>query len=72
VLEDALLPRVSSTKGVASMAAAVAQPRADRLRRARRWLPAEFAAAGEERVTVRQLLSHQVGPCATARYGCLG
>ena len=63
--QDTLVPMFSTTKGVASMAVAVAHSRgllhydapvAD-------YWP-EFAAAGKERVTVRQLLSHQAGLCA--------
>ena len=63
--EDTLVPMFSTTKGVASMALAVAHSRGllDYDEAVARYWP-EFGAAGKERVTVRQLLSHQAGLCA--------
>lgn len=62
---DTLVPMFSTTKGVASMAVAVAHSRGliDYDAAVAKYWP-EFAAAGKERVTVRQLLSHQAGLCA--------
>jgi CubicO group peptidase (beta-lactamase class C family) len=62
---DTLVPMFSTTKGVASMALAVARSRGlvDYDAPVASYWP-EFAAAGKERVTVRQLLSHQAGLCA--------
>ena len=62
---DTLVPMFSTTKGVASMAVAVAHSRGllDFDAPVASYWP-EFAAAGKERVTVRQLLSHQAGLCA--------
>lgn len=63
--EDTLVPVLSTTKGVASMALAVAHSRGlidYDARVADHW--PEFAANGKERITVRQLLSHQAGLCA--------
>jgi CubicO group peptidase (beta-lactamase class C family) len=64
-LEDTLVPMFSTTKGVASMAVAVAHSRGliDYDAPVAEYWP-EFAAAAKERVTVRQLLSHQAGLCA--------
>ena len=63
--EDTLVPMFSTTKGVASIALAVAHSRGllDYDETVARYWP-EFGAAGKERVTVRQLLSHQAGLCA--------
>jgi len=63
--QDTLVPMFSTTKGVASMALAVAHSRGllDYDEAVARYWP-EFGAAGKERVTVRQLLSHQAGLCA--------
>jgi CubicO group peptidase (beta-lactamase class C family) len=63
--EHTLVPMFSTTKGVASMAVAVAHSRGllDYDEPVARYWP-EFGAAGKERVTVRQLLSHQAGLCA--------
>jgi CubicO group peptidase (beta-lactamase class C family) len=63
--EDTLVPMFSTTKGVASMALAVAHSRGliDYDAPVTRYWP-EFGAAGKEQVTVRQLLSHQAGLCA--------
>ena len=60
--EDTLVTVFSTTKGVASLAIAVAHSRGqlDYDERVGTYWP-EFAAAGKERVTVRQLLSHQAG-----------
>ncbi len=62
---DTLVPMFSTTKGVASMALAVARSRGlvDYDAPVASYWP-KFAAAGKERVTVRQLLSHQAGLCA--------
>ncbi len=64
-VQDTLVPMFSTTKGVASMALAVAHSRGllDYDEAVARYWP-EFGAAGKERVTVRQLLSHQAGLCA--------
>jgi CubicO group peptidase (beta-lactamase class C family) len=64
-LEDTLVPMFSTTKGVASMAVAVAHSRGllDYDAPVASYWP-EFAAAGKQAVTVRQLLSHQAGLCA--------
>jgi CubicO group peptidase (beta-lactamase class C family) len=63
--EDTLVTMFSTTKGVASMAVAVAHSRGllDYEAPVARYWP-EFGAAGKEQVTVRQLLSHQAGLCA--------
>jgi CubicO group peptidase (beta-lactamase class C family) len=63
--EDTLVPVFSSTKGVASIAVAVAHSRGllDYDAPVTRYWP-EFGAARKEHVTVRQLLSHQAGLCA--------
>jgi len=66
--EDTLVLVFSATKGLAAMTLAVAH--------AHGWLDydapvaaywPEFAQAGKERVTVRQLLAHQAGLCAVDR-----
>jgi len=64
-LGDTLVPMFSTTKGVASMAVAVAHSRGllDYDAPVASYWP-EFAAAGKQAVTVRQLLSHQAGLCA--------
>ena len=63
--EDTLVTMFSTTKGVASMAVAVAHSRGllDYDAPVTRYWP-EFGAAGKEQVSVRQLLSHQAGLCA--------
>ena len=63
--QDTLVPMFSTTKGVASMAIAVAHSRGllDYDAPVARYWP-EFADNGKEHVTVRQLLSHQAGLCA--------
>lgn len=63
--QDTMVPMFSTTKGVASMALAVAHSRGlvNYDAPVASYWP-EFAAAGKERVTVRQLLSHQAGLCA--------
>jgi CubicO group peptidase (beta-lactamase class C family) len=63
--EDTLVTMFSTTKGVASMAVAVAHSRGllDYDTSVARYWP-EFGAAGKEHVSVRQLLSHQAGLCA--------
>ncbi|WP_370325467.1 serine hydrolase domain-containing protein [Euzebya sp.] len=60
--EDTLVTMFSTTKGVASMAVALAHARGlvDYDAPVARYWP-EFAAAGKDAVTVRQLLSHQAG-----------
>jgi CubicO group peptidase (beta-lactamase class C family) len=63
--EDTMVLVFSSTKGMASMAVAVAHSRGlfdydERV--ATYW--SEFAQNGKENVTVRQLFSHQAGVCA--------
>jgi len=63
--EDTLVLVFSTTKGLASMAVAVAHSRGlfkydDRV--AKYW--PEFAQNGKENITIRQLLSHQAGLCA--------
>lgn len=59
---DTMVPVFSTTKGVASLAIAVAQSRGllDYDATVASYWP-EFAAAGKAEVTVRQLLSHQAG-----------
>lgn len=59
---DTLVTVFSTTKGVASLAMALAHSRGllDYDRRVADYWP-EFAAAGKREVTVRQLLSHQAG-----------
>jgi CubicO group peptidase (beta-lactamase class C family) len=61
-LEDTLVTVFSSTKGVSSLAIALAHSRGliDYDEKVATYWP-EFAAAGKENVTVRQLLSHQAG-----------
>ncbi len=63
--DDTLVPMFSTTKGVASMAVAVAHSRGliDYDAPVASYWP-EFAAGGKGEVTVRQLLSHQAGLCA--------
>jgi CubicO group peptidase (beta-lactamase class C family) len=63
--EDTVVPMFSTTKGVASMAVAVAHSQGllDYDAPVAAYWP-EFAEAGKERVTVRHLLSHQAGVCA--------
>ena len=63
--ENTIVPVASTTKGMAAMAVAVAHSRGliDFDERVAAYWP-EFAAAGKEQVTVRQLLSHQAGLCA--------
>jgi CubicO group peptidase (beta-lactamase class C family) len=63
--EDTLVLVFSTTKGLAAMAMAVAHARGlfDLGERVATYWP-EFAQAGKERVTVRQLVSHQAGLCA--------
>jgi len=63
--EDTMVLVFSATKGLASMAVAVAHSRGyfrydERV--AKYW--PEFAQQGKENITVRQLLSHQAGLCA--------
>jgi CubicO group peptidase (beta-lactamase class C family) len=62
---ETLVPMFSTTKGVASIAVAVAHSRGliDYDAPVVRYWP-EFGAGGKERVTVRELLSHQAGLCA--------
>jgi CubicO group peptidase (beta-lactamase class C family) len=61
-VEDTLVTVFSSTKGVSSLAIALANSRGliDYDEKVATYWP-EFAAAGKEDVTVRQLLSHQAG-----------
>ena len=63
--EDTLVLVFSTTKGMSAMALAVAHSRGlfDPAERVAVYWP-EFAQAGKERVTVRQLLAHQAGVCA--------
>ncbi|MGO8946361.1 MAG: serine hydrolase domain-containing protein [Ktedonobacterales bacterium] len=63
--EDTLVLVFSSTKGMSSMGVAVAHSRGlfSYDERVATYWP-EFAQAGKEQVTVRQLLSHQAGVCA--------
>ena len=63
--EDTLVLVFSTTKGLAAMALAVAHARGlfDLDERVAAYWP-EFAQAKKERVTVRQLVSHQAGLCA--------
>lgn len=63
--ENTIVPVASTTKGMAAMAIAVAHSRGliDFDAKVASYWP-EFAAAGKEQVTVRQLLSHQAGLCA--------
>ena len=60
--EDTIVTVMSTTKGVSSMALAVAHSRGllDYDERVATYWP-EFAANGKQDVTVRQLLSHQAG-----------
>jgi CubicO group peptidase (beta-lactamase class C family) len=62
---DTLVLVFSTTKGLSAMAMALAHSRGlfDLDERVAAYWP-EFAAAGKERVTVRQLLAHQAGLCA--------
>jgi CubicO group peptidase (beta-lactamase class C family) len=61
-LEDSMVTVFSSTKGVSGLAIALAHSRGliDYDQTVATYWP-EFAAAGKEHVTVRQLLSHQAG-----------
>jgi CubicO group peptidase (beta-lactamase class C family) len=63
--EDTLVLVFSTTKGLSAMAMAVAHARAlfDLDERVATYWP-EFAAAGKERVTIRQLVTHEAGLCA--------
>ena len=63
--EDTLVLVFSTTKGMASLAVAVAHSQGlfDYDERVAAYWP-EFAQQGKEEVTVRQLLSHQAGLCA--------
>ena len=63
--EDTIVPVASTTKGMSAMAIAVAHSRGlvDFDATVASYWP-EFAAAGKERITIRQLLSHQAGLCA--------
>ncbi|HOX36732.1 MAG TPA: serine hydrolase domain-containing protein [Candidatus Brocadiia bacterium] len=63
--EDTLVVVYSTTKGLASMAVALAHSRGllDYEERVAAYWP-EFAQEGKENVTVRQLISHQAGLCA--------
>lgn len=63
--EDTLVNMFSTTKGVSSIALAHARSRGliDYDAPVAQYWP-EFAAEGKEKVTVRQLLSHQAGLCA--------
>jgi CubicO group peptidase (beta-lactamase class C family) len=60
--EDTMVIMYSATKGMAAMVMALAESRAwiDYDERVATYWP-EFAQAGKERVTVRQLLAHQAG-----------
>jgi CubicO group peptidase (beta-lactamase class C family) len=60
--KDTMVIVHSTTKGLSAMALAVAHSRGwlDYEERVRRYWP-EFAQAGKDRVTVRQLLAHQAG-----------
>ena len=60
--EDTMVIVHSTTKGLSAMTLAVAHSRGwlDYEERVRRYWP-EFAQAGKDRVTVRQLLAHQAG-----------
>ncbi len=64
--EDTLILVFSATKGLASMTLAVAHSRGlvDYEERVSSYWP-EFAQQGKEKITVRQLLSHQAGLCVT-------
>jgi len=64
--EDTLILVFSATKGLASMILAVAHSRGliDYEERVSTYWP-EFAQQGKEKITVRQLLSHQAGLCVT-------
>jgi CubicO group peptidase (beta-lactamase class C family) len=66
--EDTLVWVFSSTKGLAAMTLAVAHSRGwlDYERPVADYWP-EFGQGGKERVTVRQLISHQAGLCALDR-----
>ena len=63
--EDTVVLVFSTTKGLSALAMAVAHSRGlfDLDERVAAYWP-EFAQAGKERVTVRQLLAHQAGLCA--------
>jgi len=63
--EDTMVLVNSTTKGLSAMAIALAHSRGllDYEERVRTYWP-EFAQQGKEKVTVRQLLSHQAGLCA--------
>ena len=64
-LEDTMVLVFSTTKGMSSLAAAVAHSRGlfDYDEKVATYWP-EFAAGGKQDVTVRQLFSHQAGLCA--------
>ncbi len=64
-LEDTLVLVFSTTKGMSSLALAVAHSRGlfEYDEKVATYWP-EFAAGGKEDVTVRQLLAHQAGVCA--------
>jgi CubicO group peptidase (beta-lactamase class C family) len=66
--EDTLVIVFSATKGLAAMTLALAHSRGwlDYDERVAAYWP-EFAQAGKEQVTVRQLLGHQAGLCALDR-----
>lgn len=63
--EDTLVPVFSTTKGMASMCIALAHSRGllDFDQTVAHYWP-EFAQQGKDKITVRQLLSHQAGLCA--------
>jgi CubicO group peptidase (beta-lactamase class C family) len=67
-LEDTLVTMFSTTKGIASLACALAHSRGllDYDATVATYWP-EFAQNGKSEVTVRQLLSHQAGLCAIDR-----
>ena len=66
-LEDTLVLVFSTTKGLAAMTLALAHSRGwlDYDERVATYWP-EFAQRGKEKVTIRQLLSHQAGLCVVA------
>jgi CubicO group peptidase (beta-lactamase class C family) len=66
--QDTMVPVFSTSKGVAAVALAVLHARGllEHDERVAAYWP-EFAAAGKENVTVRQLLSHQAGLAAIDR-----
>ena len=63
-LQDTLVLVYSTTKGIAAMTMALAQPRGllDYDEKVATYWP-EFAQEGKENITVRQLLAHQTGLC---------